>query len=196
MARLRAVEYSDIFDTTIRAEPADIPPMSIKIDETKWKSNKHRLPPRTHSVEKQSQIRQQCDKLLELGVIRHSTANEWSQVRMVPKPTPGEWRFTLDFVRLNDCTSELEGWPITLIRPLFQRLGTSKPKYFAKLDLTAGYHQARLHEASCVYTAFRRHVRLVSLRWRLVSHRWRRRRHVRQQREASFRSARRKPNLA
>jgi len=40
----------------------------------------HTICPRTHSVEKQSQIRQQCDKLLELGVIRHSTANEWSQV--------------------------------------------------------------------------------------------------------------------
>ena len=87
--KLRALceEYSDIFDTTVRAESADIPPMSIKIDETKWKSNKHRLPPRTHSVEKQSQIRQQCDQLLELGVFRHSTANEWSLVHRVPKPT-------------------------------------------------------------------------------------------------------------
>jgi len=55
--KLRALceEYSDIFDTAVRAESADIPPMlSIKIDETKWKSNKHRLSPRTHSVEKQS----------------------------------------------------------------------------------------------------------------------------------------------
>ena len=50
--------------------------LSIKIDETKWKSNKYGLPPRIHSVEKQSQIRQQCDQLLELGTIRHSTANE------------------------------------------------------------------------------------------------------------------------
>ena len=71
---------------------------------------------------------------------------------MVPKPTPGEWRFTLDFVRLNDCTSDLEGWPITLIRPLLQRLGTRKPN---EVDLTAGYHQVPLHEASCVYTAYR-----------------------------------------
>ena len=79
LRKLRALceEYSDIFDTTVRAEPADIPPMSIKIDETKWKSNKHRLPPRTHSVEKQSQIRQQCDKLLELGVIRHGARCTW-----------------------------------------------------------------------------------------------------------------------
>ena len=58
--------------------------MSITIDEPKWKSNKDRLPPRTHSVEKQSQIRQQCDQLLELGVIRHSTASERNQVHMVP----------------------------------------------------------------------------------------------------------------
>ena len=130
--KLRALceEYVDIFATAVRAEAADLPPMLIKVDETKWKSNKHRLPPRTHSVEKQSQIREQCDKLLDLGVIRHSTASEWSQVHMVPKPTPGEWRFTLDFVRLNACTSDLEGWPITLIRPLFQRLGARKPKYF------------------------------------------------------------------
>ena len=87
--KLRALcdENSDIFDTAVRAESADIPPMSIKIDKTKRKSNKHRLPPQTHSVEKQYQIRQQCDQLLELGVFRHSTANEWSLVHRVPKPT-------------------------------------------------------------------------------------------------------------
>ena len=61
---------------------------------------------------------------------------------MVPKPNPGEWRFTLDFVRLNACTDELEGWPITLIRPLFQRLGARKPLFFGVMDLTSGYHQA------------------------------------------------------
>jgi len=74
---------------------------------------------------------------------------------MVPKPTPGEWRFTLDFLQLNACTSDLEGWPITLIRQLFQRLGARKPKYFGIMDLTAGYHQAPLDEASRAYIAFR-----------------------------------------
>ena len=144
---------------------------------------------------RQSQIRQQCDKLLELGVIRHSTASEWSQVHMVPKPTPGEWRFTLDFVRLNDCTSDLEGWSITLIRPLFQRLRARKPKYFGKLDLTAGYHQAPLDEASRAYTAFRTIHGLYE--WTRVpadlrvihrrsTDRWCRRRYVCQQRKASF----------
>jgi hypothetical protein len=154
--KLRALcaEYRDVFATSVRDEPADIPAMTIKVDETKWKSTKHRLPPRSHSVEKQTQIREQCDKLLALGVIRHSTASEWSQVHMVPKPNPGEWRFTLDFVRLNACTDELEGWPITLIRPLFQRLGARKPRFFGVMDLTSGYHQAPLDAGSQAYTAF------------------------------------------
>jgi len=43
--KLRALceEYSDIFATAVRGEPANIPPMSIKVDDTNWKSNKHRV---------------------------------------------------------------------------------------------------------------------------------------------------------
>ena len=37
-------------------------------------------------------------KVLQLGVIEESRAIEWSQVHLVPKPNPNEWRFTLDFV--------------------------------------------------------------------------------------------------
>ena len=59
-----------------------------------------------------------------------------------------------------DSSSTLHGWtlahrwPINLIRPLFQRLGARKPKYFGKLDLTVGCHLSQLDEASGVYTAF------------------------------------------
>ena len=83
--KLRALceEYSDIFDTTVRAESADIPIMSIKIDERNGSLTNTDYP----LVEKQSQIRQQCDQLLELEVFRHSMANEWSLVHRVPKPT-------------------------------------------------------------------------------------------------------------
>ena len=41
-------------------------------------------------------------RTLALGVIKESQATEWSQVHLVPKPTPEgqpqKWRFTLDFV--------------------------------------------------------------------------------------------------
>ena len=38
---------------------------------------------------------------------------------------------------------------------MLRRLGNRKAKIFCKLDLTAGYHQAPLEEASRKYTAFR-----------------------------------------
>ena len=75
--------------------------MTIDVDRAKWAAPRNRLPPRRHSEEKQRAIRSQIDALLRLGVIEESRATEWSQVHLVSKPTPGEWRFTLDFVQLN-----------------------------------------------------------------------------------------------
>jgi hypothetical protein len=92
--------------------------------------------------------------LLKLGVIEESKATEWSQVHLVPKPNPNEWRFTLDFVRLNACTGGLEGWPIPNILKVLERIGTLKPKMFGLIDFTAGYHQTPLHEKSRDLSAF------------------------------------------
>ncbi len=96
---------------------------------------------------------------MELGVIKESRATEWSQVHLVPKPTPEgqpqNWRFTLDFVRLNSATTGgLEGWPIPNIQQIINRIGTLKPKVFGIIDLTAGYHQTPLHPDSQECTAF------------------------------------------
>ena len=46
------------------------------------------------------------------------------------------------------------GWPIPNIKNMLQRLGAKRAKYYAKLDLTSGYHQAPLHKDSRGYTAF------------------------------------------
>jgi hypothetical protein len=62
--------------------------MKIIIDEDKWRLPCNRAPPRKHSEEKQKEMRKQVDALLELGVIKESQAIEWSQVHLVPKPTP------------------------------------------------------------------------------------------------------------
>ncbi len=98
------------------------------------------------------------DALLKLGVIKESKATEWSQVHIVPKPTPEgapqKWRFTLDFVRLNAATGGLEGWPIPNIQQIINRLGTLKPKVFGIIDFTAVYHQTPQHPDSQEYTAF------------------------------------------
>ena len=67
--------------------------------------------------------------LLKLGVIEESKATEWSQVHLVPKPYPNEWRFTLDFVRLNACTGGLEGWPIPNILKVLERIGKNQETF-------------------------------------------------------------------
>ena len=109
-------EFIDVFATKIRREPAAVEPLKIVIDDDEWRLPCNRAPPRKHSEE----IRKQVDALLELGVIKESQATEWSQVHLVPKPTPEgqpqKWRFTLDFVRLNSATGGLEGWPIPNIQ--------------------------------------------------------------------------------
>ncbi len=98
------------------------------------------------------------DALLKLGVIKESKAYEWSQVYLVPKPTPEEapqkWRFTLDFVRLNAATGGLEGWPIPNIQHIINRIGILTPKVLNIIDFTAGYHQNPLHPDSQECTAF------------------------------------------
>jgi hypothetical protein len=107
-------DFIDVFATKVRKEPAAVDPMKIVIDE-----------------EKQKEIQKQVDVLLELGVIKESRTTEWSQVHLVPKPTPEgqpqKWRFTLDYVRLNSATVGLEGWPIPNIQQIINRIGTLKP---------------------------------------------------------------------
>jgi len=87
-------------------QPAAVEPMKIVIDEDMWRLPCNRAPPRKHSEEKQKEIRNQVDELLELGVIKESKATEWSQVHLVPKPTPEgqpqKWRF--------HCSIELSHW--------------------------------------------------------------------------------------
>ena len=104
---LRALcrEFIDIFSTAVRPLPAKVQSMVIEIDRTKWELPSNRLPQRHHSAEKQTAIRTQVDALLKLGVIEESRATHWSQVHPVLK-SPGKWRLTLDFVRLNAATGD------------------------------------------------------------------------------------------
>jgi hypothetical protein len=114
-------EFIDIFSEAVRPEPANVPPMELKVDMAKWQTNRHRLPPRPQTRTKMQEIERQVKKLLDLKVIEPSAAAEHSQVHLVPKPTPGDWRFCLDFVELNDCTEGTEGWPIPNIPHMSNR---------------------------------------------------------------------------
>lgn len=145
-------EYSDIFSEHLRPEPADLDPMEIKIDYTKWQTNRNRGPPRTQTRAKEYEIERQINKMIANNVIKPSQAAYYSQVHLAPKP-PDKWRFCLDFRGLNDC-SEAMGWPIPNVAKMLQRLGHHRAKFYAVMDLTSGYFQAPLSKNSQIATAF------------------------------------------
>jgi hypothetical protein len=152
--RSLCTEFPEIFLEKVQAEPARVTPMSIEVDESTWKTSKHRGPPRIQCKSKEDEIDKQITNYLKLGVIRPCKVAEVSQVHLVPKPDPNEWRFCLDFVQLNKSTKGIEGWPIPNISQLLNRIGTRRAQYFGIMDLTSGYHQAPIDKASQEYTAF------------------------------------------
>ena len=125
---------------------AQVDPMVIEIDRTKWEAPRNRLSPRHHSAEKQLAIRTQIIKLLELGVIKELQANTYRRWSMAIDPR---------LAQLNAVTQVPDGWLIPNKLETITRLGTMKPTCFGLLDFTAGYHQTPLDPASRVLTAFR-----------------------------------------
>ncbi len=91
--------------------------------------------------------------MFDQGVIKHSKATEYSQILMVPKKEPGDWRIVHDFRSLNAATDGVH-WPLPNIKEMLIRLGSHKPKYFAVMDLTKGYNQFPMAADSKSFTAF------------------------------------------
>jgi hypothetical protein len=156
--RLRKLlgKFKECFRTSVSKTSAKIRPFSFTIDETKWntsRSNNTRY--RTQSALKNAEIDRQVQLLLDLKVIKASRSERYSQVHLVPKPD-NKWRFCLDYRFLNSCTT-MEGGVIPMIYELLQRIGRKKPKFFAVIDFTSGYHQAPIAKETIPYTAFITH---------------------------------------
>ena len=143
-----------MFNTKVSPEPAYVTPLKLKVNNDAWKCKANQANVRIHSLTKQAEVSKQITKMIPLGVIKRSQAPYFSPVHLTPKPIPGEWRFCLDYRRLNAATKP-NGWPIPNIADMLRRLGDKKAKFFCKLDLTSGYHKAPLHPDSQEYTAFR-----------------------------------------
>jgi hypothetical protein len=122
-------DFADIFCREVKSEPARVEPLKVDIDWDKWRIPKNGGPPRPQSTEKMEKTWSQIERMLELDLI---------DVHLVRKPT-GKWRFCIDFRTINDLCGNI-GWPIPNIATL-ERIGSKKPKVFAKFDMTSGYFQ-------------------------------------------------------
>jgi hypothetical protein len=125
-------DVKGVFNTKVRATPARVTPLTLEVNENIWHDPGNALGPRLHTPVKQAEIAKQVNKMKPLGVIADSQAAYYSQVHLTPKPNPGEWRFCIDYRRLNSATTSM-GWPLPNIADMLRRLGEKKAIFFANL---------------------------------------------------------------
>eukprot|EP01040_Poterioochromonas_malhamensis_P016372 gene16372-18568_t len=150
--RLLCHEFRHVFSMKLNKEPARIKPLTLEVDEVKWRSRANQGPPRPQSFQKLKDLQRDLRDLLDMGVIQLSKCPYYSQVLLVPKPD-NTWRLCIDYRRLNDATMKCS-WPLPKISDILSRIGESKSTLFCKMDATKGYYQAPLHESARPFTAF------------------------------------------
>ena len=63
----------------------------------------------------------------------------------MPKEGKNEYRFAIDFRKLNEITAR-DNFPLPNINDALDNLGSSNPRYFTTLDMASGYWQIGLEE--------------------------------------------------
>ena len=106
--------------------------------------------PRPVSEQMQAAMDKELGKLLANGSIRESFSPWAAPVVMVPK-ADGEWRFCVDYRRLNAVTKK-EAYPLPRIEDLTNAVKGAQ--WFSTMDLASGFHQVIMAEEDCEKTAF------------------------------------------
>jgi transposase InsO family protein len=102
------------------------------------------------TIEQRKNIQQEIDKMLTCGIVVPSHSPWSSPVVLLTKPN-GEFRFIVDYRRLNSITTK-DSYPQPTVEELLQRLGGHS--WFTKLDLKSGYYQIPIQQEDKEKTAF------------------------------------------
>ena len=76
-------------------EPADMPPLNLIVDDTKWKVGKNRAPPRFQSSVKQTALFNTIQTLISQGI----DSGEISVTTLQSNPDGSETRWHIPYVR-------------------------------------------------------------------------------------------------
>ncbi|UYV81689.1 K02A2.6-like, partial [Cordylochernes scorpioides] len=119
-----------------------------RIDTEDAKPIKHK--PYRVSAKEREIIKEQIDEMLRDGIIRPSSS-PWSFPVILVKKRDGNYRFCVDYRKLNDVTVK-DVYPIPRIDEVLDTLQGSK--YFSAIDLKSGYWQVEVEEKDKEKTAF------------------------------------------
>ncbi len=142
--------YKDLFKMEVGATASSLRELTIQLKEDAVIPAGLRAPPRRFSFEEEEAIHLEINRMLRLGIIKRISNDFHSQIHLVPKKD-GQIRFCIDFRLLNSITVS-ETWPLPNLRDLIFKLRGNK--YFAVLDLSAGYWQQALSEESQRFSTF------------------------------------------
>ena len=139
-----AEEFPDIFSDT--PGKTSVCKLVIKISEAlPIASMPYRVPDRLKEG-----VRQEVNKLIELGVVVPSTSPWASPIVPVPK-SDGSIRLCIDYRRINSITVA-DPYYMTTLEEILERVGGSR--CVSKLDLCKGFYQIEVEEESVEKTAF------------------------------------------
>lgn len=96
-------------------------------------------------------IDEHVDRMLKEGVIQPSFSPWSAPVVLTSKKTPGEFRFCVDYRRLNALTKR-DVYPLPSLDDVFDRLAGSQ--FYSSLDLRNGFHQIPVAPADRPKTGF------------------------------------------
>ena len=140
---LRA-EFPEVFSDL----PGKTEACSLKIDTgpaAPRGSHPYRIPNRLKEG-----VREELEKLVDLGIVVPSTSPWASPVVPVPKKD-GSVRVCIDFRKLNEVTVA-DPYYMTTLEEILERVGTSR--VMTKLDLAKGFYQVEVEPTSQEKTAF------------------------------------------
>ena len=109
-----------------------------------------RQPPHRLGPEKEAEAEKQVKELLEKGLIEPA-GGAWSSPVVLIRKKDGNWRFCVDYRRLNAVTQQ-DAYPLPRIDDSLDALSGSR--YFSTLDLISGYWQVSLDADASEKSAF------------------------------------------